>query len=92
MIRLSIVQNTLFFLIESQEGDRTPDTALALLQSKAAECEEQSDEILAKFSAKSISIEDFLEQFSKNRTCMHSRKLKAEKMAEIIRTEPVKFY
>lgn len=61
------------------------DTALALLQTAAAESEEASEQIVKQFLDKELQIDGFLEQFMASRKIMHSRKLKAEKMTELIR-------
>lgn len=60
---------------------------MALLQTAAAESEEKSEEVAQKFRDKEIQIEDFLEQFTSARKEMHARKLKAEKMVEIMRQQ-----
>lgn len=61
------------------------DTALALLQTAAAESEEASEQIVKQFLDKELPIDGFLEQFMVSRKTMHLRKLKAEKMNELIR-------
>lgn len=76
-----------FDISESKRGDRTPETVLALLQAATAECEEYSERIAAKFQEKDMSIEEYIEGFMGARKQMHLRKLKTEKMLEIIRKE-----
>lgn len=61
------------------------DTALALLQTAAAQCEEESDKFVKQLLDKELPIEAFLEQFMTSRKTMHLRKLKAEKMTELVR-------
>lgn len=73
--------------IKSKKGDKTPDTALALLQAATAEAEEKSDEIARKFQEKEIPIDEYLEQFMAARKLMHIRKLKTEKMTELMRKQ-----
>lgn len=63
---------------------------MALLQAKAAECEDSSDVIAAKFQDKEMLIDEYLEQFMTVRKAMHLRKLKAEKMSEILRIDSPK--
>lgn len=70
---------------EERNGNKTPDTALALLQTAAAECEERSEEMATKFQNKELTIDEYLEQFMMERKLMHVRKLKIEKMIEIMR-------
>lgn len=73
--------------VESKTGDNTPETALALLQAAAAEAEENSEAINTKFLEKEIPIDEFLEQFMTSRKLMHLRKLKTEKMMELMRQQ-----
>lgn len=65
------------------------ETALALLQTAAAEMEEESDKIASKFLDGSLDIEDFLQQFTETRKLMHLRKVKADKMSELITQRPL---
>lgn len=51
----------------------------------AAESEEKSDQIADDLFENKISIDEFLDQFKISRTEMHLRKLKAEKMQELLR-------
>lgn len=75
------------YFLELYEGDKTADTALVLLQAAAAQSENISDEIATKFQEKEILIDEYLEQFMAARKNMHARKLKAEKMLEIIQMD-----
>lgn len=61
------------------------ETALALLQTAAAESEEESEGIFNKFLDKELQVDGFLEKFMESRKVMHLRRLKAEKMNELIR-------
>lgn len=58
---------------------------MALLQAAAAESEEKSEKVASKFQDKEITIDEYLEQFMAERKLMHLRKLKIEKMAEIMK-------
>ncbi|XP_055375129.1 vacuolar protein sorting-associated protein 37B [Condylostylus longicornis] len=60
------------------------DTALALLQTAAAECEEESEKLVKDFLDNELNLESFLDQFLNLRKIMHLRKVKSEKMSEII--------
>lgn len=73
-------------LVKEKSGTSNPETALALLQTAAAEMEEDSDNTFQQFKDKQIPVEDFLEKFLESRKMMHLRKFKAEKMAELMRT------
>lgn len=66
-------------------GNVNPDTTLALLQAAAAESEEASEKLSTDFLENSLSVEEFIQQFLKDRKMMHLRKLKAEKMVELLR-------
>lgn len=63
----------------------TIDTALDLLETAAAEIEEQSESIAGKFLAGDIEVDEFLEQFLAQRKLMHLRKVKVDKLKELIR-------
>lgn len=60
------------------------DTALALLQTAAATSEEESENIADQFISRDIDIDAFLEQFASSRKVMHLRKVKADKMKELL--------
>ncbi|NP_001040394.1 vacuolar protein sorting-associated protein 37B [Bombyx mandarina] len=63
----------------------SPDTTHALLQTAAAESEEQSDNIARDFLSGKMGVDKFLEDFEPIRKQMHIRKYKAEKMSELLR-------
>lgn len=65
------------------------DTALALLQAAAAEMEEESEKIAQDFLSGDLDIEDFLTRFAEFRKIMHLRKVKAEKMSELVNRRPL---
>lgn len=71
--------------IRSKSGEMSQDTALALLQTAAAECEEESDQIVKQLMDKELAIDAFLDSFMTSRKTMHLRKLKADKMVELVR-------
>lgn len=76
-----------FTFAESKTGDNTPETVLALLQTGAAESEESSDKSVAKLLAKESTIDEFLDEYVSTRKTMHLRKLKSEKMVELIQQQ-----
>lgn len=82
----SVVQEKLNTL-KSKKGDTTPETVLALLQTKAAECEETSDRFVSKLTNKESTVEEFLDTFLDSRKEMHLRKLKVDKMVELIQQQ-----
>lgn len=75
---------------ETKKGDNSPETVLALLQTMSAESEESSDQCVTKLTSKESTIEEFLEGsdgFLAKRKQMHLRKLKSEKMIELIQQQ-----
>lgn len=60
---------------------------MALLQAAASESETKSEDIVTKLQDREMTIEEFLEQFMTSRREMHLRKLKSEKMVELIRQQ-----
>lgn len=76
--------NILQLFAGEKSGSISLDTALALLQTAAAKSEEDSENIAEQFISKEIDIDAFLEQFAASRKVMHLRKVKADKMKELI--------
>lgn len=72
--------------LKSKSNSTNPETVLALLQAAAAESEEESEKIVKQFLDNDIAIDVYLEQFMSSRKLMHNRKLKVEKMTELIRS------
>ncbi|XP_046740074.1 vacuolar protein sorting-associated protein 37B isoform X1 [Diprion similis] len=70
--------------LKEQSGTMTVDTALALLQASAAEIEEESEKIQGKFMNEEMEVDEFLEQFLTRRKLMHLRKVKVDKMKELM--------
>lgn len=58
---------------------------LDILKASAAESEEKSDQISENFLDKGITIDEFLDEFKSIRIEMHLRKLKVDKMQELLR-------
>ncbi|XP_064621841.1 vacuolar protein sorting-associated protein 37B-like [Lineus longissimus] len=71
----------------SNEDDLTLDTALAMLQTKASKTEDDSEDLAEKLLDKSVDIEIFLDLFIPRKTLAHVRKVKAEKMGELVRSQ-----
>ncbi|KAL0818314.1 hypothetical protein ABMA28_008797 [Loxostege sticticalis] len=71
---------------KSKSAGISADTTLALLQTSAAETEEESENIAQDFLSGKIDVDKFLEDFEPIRKKMHLRKFKAEKMSELMRT------
>lgn len=62
-----------------------PETMLDILKASAAESEEKSDKIAEDFLDSSLTMDEFLDQFKSVRMEMHLRKLKVDKMQELLR-------
>lgn len=58
---------------------------LDILKATAAGSEEKSDQIAENFLDRGLTIDEFLDQFKSCRIEMHLRKLKADKMQELLR-------
>lgn len=58
---------------------------MALLQTAGAEMEEESEQLVKQLLGGDITIDEYLEQFMQTRKMMHLRKVKAEKMTELLR-------
>lgn len=70
---------------EQKSSDVEEDTIQALLETSAAQTEEESEAIVRQFLDKEIGVDAFLETFMSSRRLMHLRKFKADKMRELIR-------
>lgn len=60
-------------------------TTLNKLQTARADIEEESETVVAKFLDGDIDVEDFLQQFFSRRKLMHLRRIKADKMADMVK-------
>lgn len=70
--------------IKSHKNNVSADTVLALLQTAASETEEESEKIPEEFLNGTIDLDKFLETFTSKRILMHLRRIKADKMAEML--------
>lgn len=61
------------------------DTTLALLQMEAAKSEEESEKVAESFLSRLIDVDKFLSEYISLRTTAHLRKVKVEKLEEIVR-------
>ncbi|XP_036324717.1 vacuolar protein-sorting-associated protein 37 homolog 2 [Rhagoletis pomonella] len=73
--------------VKEKSGNVSQETALALIQTAAAESEEATDALIKQFTDNEIGVEAFLDEFLAARKTMHLRKLKAEKMHELMRKQ-----
>uniref|UniRef100_A0A182U637 VPS37 C-terminal domain-containing protein n=1 Tax=Anopheles melas TaxID=34690 RepID=A0A182U637_9DIPT len=72
--------------LASKSEKNNAETVLALLQTAAAESEEESEKIVKQLLDSELTVDAYVEQFMSIRKLMHSRKLKAEKMTELLRS------
>lgn len=70
--------------MKNKSGEMTVDTALDLLQAAASEIEDESETVAKKFMDGDTEVDEFLEQFLSRRKLMHLRKVKVDKMRELI--------
>lgn len=86
-VRNSCIILTFVSSAESKTSDNTPETVLALLQASAAESEESSDKLVTSLTNKEKTVEEFVDEFLAARKTMHLRKLKADKMVELLQQQ-----
>ncbi|XP_064460972.1 vacuolar protein sorting-associated protein 37B-like [Ornithodoros turicata] len=70
--------------LDALGGQASLETTLALLQTAAAQAEEESEQIAKKFLDNESSVESFLEEFTVSRKLAHLRRVKVEKMTELL--------
>lgn len=63
------------------------ETTLALMQTAAAEAEEESEKIAGQFLSSEITVDAFLTQFLSSRKASHLRRIKTEKLMEYVRQQ-----
>lgn len=63
------------------------ETTLALMQTAAAEAEEESEKIASQFLSSDISVDAFLAQFIPSRKTSHLRRIKTEKLMDYVRQQ-----
>ncbi|CAO1407062.1 unnamed protein product [Diamesa tonsa] len=74
--------------IKSKSNNMNSETVLALLQTSAAENEEESESFAKQLMDNNSSVEEFMDKFMTSRKIMHLRKLKSEKMQDLLRQGP----
>lgn len=68
-----------------QHGEIVPlDAALVMLQSSASQAEEESEGLADKFMDRTLDVETFLEEFQLRRKNAHLRRVKTDKMKELM--------
>ncbi|KAF7245356.1 Vacuolar protein sorting-associated protein 37C [Varanus komodoensis] len=71
--------------LEKFSAAMKPDTLLNLLQVEGQKIEEESEIMAEKFLEGEVPLETFLEQFSSMRKLSHLRRVKVEKLQEVLR-------
>lgn len=72
--------------LDALSSQYSPDTTLALLQTSAAQAEEEAEKIADKFLDGEINVEDFIQSFQSQKTIHSLRKIKSEKLTEVLRS------
>jgi ESCRT-I complex subunit VPS37 len=72
--------------IESLADKHSHDTILALLQAAAAEVEESSEKLADSFLDKEVECDGFLDSFLLMRKLAHERRIKCDKMNDLVTT------
>ncbi|KAI1709778.1 modifier of rudimentary (Mod(r)) protein domain-containing protein [Ditylenchus destructor] len=67
--------------------DRSLDSISAILQAAVQEAEDESESIAEQFHDGQLEIDDFIKQFDEKRILAHTRKIKSEKLSEIVRQQ-----
>ncbi|XP_059487416.1 vacuolar protein sorting-associated protein 37B-like isoform X1 [Neocloeon triangulifer] len=70
--------------LAQKSGNMSLDSALDILKAAAAESEEESDALAEQYMSSEIELDPFIDQFLVQRKQMHLRRVKADKMAEIL--------
>eukprot|EP00794_Sanderia_malayensis_P014381 gene14381-15879_t len=71
--------------LESLAGSFSLDTTLALLQAEASEKDSQTEKISDKLIDDDMQLDEFLQTYLSERTKYHLLRIKADKLAEIVR-------
>ncbi|KAJ1520165.1 hypothetical protein ONE63_004380 [Megalurothrips usitatus] len=70
--------------LKDKTGSTNAETVLALLQTAAAEMEEESEKIAEQFLEGEIDVDTFLDKFQTSRKLMHLRRVKSDKMSDLL--------
>lgn len=71
--------------LDGYVGQQSLDTLHALLQTEVAKSEEQTEALADRFCSAEIEAEDFLNDFLPQRTVAHLRRVKCERLADLLR-------
>lgn len=71
--------------IDNKSGKMTPDSLLILLEAACSEAEEESEEMVESFmSSQNNSLDEFLNMYKDKRKLSHMRRIKIDKMRELL--------
>jgi ESCRT-I complex subunit VPS37 len=70
--------------LDTKSGNMNPDTLLALLEAANQESEEESEKMMEDFISEGGSVDEFLENYYEKRKLAHLRRIKVDKMKELI--------
>merc|ERR1719362_2034891 len=74
--------------LDTKQGNVSPDTLLALLEAANQEVEEESEQMTDTFlSSGGDNLDEFLEQYHEKRKLAHLRRVKVDKLKELIRNQ-----
>ncbi|KAF7991724.1 hypothetical protein HCN44_010525 [Aphidius gifuensis] len=77
-------------LLKEKSGSMSVESALELLQSAAAELEEETEKLAETFLSGEYAVDEFLEKFLIRKKLVHLRKVKIDKMRELMRKSTMK--
>jgi len=70
--------------LESLQKNVNLEAMLNVLQAKCAMSEEKSEELAEQYCAGSMAVAEFIEQFKERKTEAHLRRIKSDKMRELV--------
>jgi len=73
--------------LDTKQGNVSPDTLLALLEAANQEVEEESEQMTDTFLSGGENLDEFLEQYHEKRKLAHLRRVKVDKLKELIRNQ-----
>lgn len=74
-------------ILEKSKSTQSNETLLALLQASTAEAEEEAEATIEAFLREDLSVDNFISTYIGQRTLAHLRRIKAEKMAGLLRDQ-----
>lgn len=72
-------------LLDASPSKTSKDVQLALLQTETAKTEEECENFTSTFLSKEMEVDEFVEKYLERRKLSNMRRIKAEKMSDLIR-------